>query len=166
MWNVPTQLSWSPKLGKRMSVFRASARFLVEARSESWEIAEPLKAQNLVKQVGQIKLTVRGVTKQNENSYSVKISIDQPQGPNPQESPLSDYNTLQQSIRLVDTDGRAWQNAGGGGGGNWNHLEYEMTFYNGGGGVPAGEPTKVVWRVPTQLKEMTVPIEFKDLPIP
>jgi hypothetical protein len=36
----------------------------------------------------------------------------------------------------------------------------------GAGGRKAGPPVKFVWKVPVEMKTLTLPIEFADLPLP
>jgi hypothetical protein len=77
-----------------------------------------------------------------------------------------DSNTISKVIRLEDADGHIYQGGGGGGGGG-GKLEYNMSF-----SVPPdrqkefGPPAKLTWSIPTEMKEVTIPIEFKNLPIP
>ena len=47
-------------------------------------------------------------------------------------------------------------------------LEATLNYTRGRfGNVPApGEPVKIVWEVPTETRDVTVPFELQDLPLP
>lgn len=52
---------------------------------------------------------------------------------------------------------------------NGNEAKLSMMFYRRGrneGGDETGEPAKLVWEVTTDSKDITVPFEFSDIPMP
>ena len=169
LWQITTPLAWSPDTGKRIATFRATAKFMVETKTDHWEIADVLAVKDAVKEVGAVKYTIKSVTQNGPDQCSVKVLITQPAGRQPEQNPLTDFSTFQRAIQLLDASGRAWQSSGGGGGGSWERLEYDLSFYSsGGGGNPPkpGPPVKLRWSIPTEIKTIEVPITFEDLPIP
>ena len=82
------------------------------------------------------------------------------------------------AIRLTDAQGREWRRSGGSvnGGGNGTQMRYRFygTFVRGnrrggaanGAEAALGEPAKLIWEIPAEYREVTVPFEFNDLPIP
>jgi hypothetical protein len=168
LWQLSTPLAWSPDIGRKIATFRATARFMIETKTDHWEIADVLSAKDVVKEVGKVKYTIKSVTQNSPDQCNVKVLVTQPSG-QPEQNPLTDFSTFQRAISLLDGQGRAWQSSGGGGGGSWERLEYDLSFYTGGGGmnVPKpGAPVKLRWSIPTEIKTVDVPVEFQDLPIP
>jgi hypothetical protein len=168
MWQISTPLQWSPDIGRKIATFRASARFMIETKTDHWEIPDVLSAKDVVKEVGTVKYTVKSVTQSGANSCNVKVLITQPPGRGEQ-NPLTDFSTFQRAIQLLDAQGIPWQSSGGGGGGSWERLEYDLSFYASDGAINSpkpGPPVKLRWSIPTEIKTVDVPVEFQDLPIP
>jgi hypothetical protein len=70
-------------------------------------------------------------------------------------------------VTLLDAEGRALSNRGGGGGGSDEKMTYTYTFSRDmDTGGQTGPAVKVVVEVPTEVKEVEVPFEFKDIPLP
>jgi hypothetical protein len=55
---------------------------------------------------------------------------------------------------------------GGGGGGDSMEINLQFQKQNWNGGQSAGDPVKLVWEVPVETREVVVPFEFVDLPLP
>lgn len=166
-WYLNTPLKWDRKLGNRIATFRAEARFLVQTRAEVVEIEKPLEKRDVEKVIGRTRFTLREVKDAGGENLQARVVIESTDaGQNP-EGPLTDFNSLQQSLKLIDARGRTWGNAGGGGGGG-NRLEYTFHFWKNHAGEdrPAGEPVKLIWTLPLETREVVVPIEFKNLLIP
>ena len=69
-------------------------------------------------------------------------------------------------MRLVDAEGHAYTMGGITTGGNDQKMEYRYNFNRFGGEARIGQPAKLIWDIPIETKEVAVPIEFRDLPIP
>jgi len=168
IWTMGTPLQYQPNLGKKISVLRAKARFVVLEKSETWEIADVLNAKNQEKKIGaETKYTFKGLSKVGENQYQAQIVIVNTGKAVQGRNLHNDAGMVQRNLRLVDAQGRSFTNSGYGGGGGFAQLTYSYTFYaNDGRGQNPGEPVKLIWEIPLETKEIIVPIEFKDLPLP
>jgi hypothetical protein len=74
-------------------------------------------------------------------------------------------------LRLVDNQVRPLQQAGMGTNGGNQGFEINATFQNhlANTGPQPSEPSpplKLQWDIPTGIKEINVPFEFKDVPLP
>jgi hypothetical protein len=67
------------------------------------------------------------------------------------------------NIRLWDDNGSEIRRIGGGTGSNNNTYHFDARFLAPRSGR---RPAKLVLTVPTDLKEVWVPFDFKDLPLP
>ena len=75
------------------------------------------------------------------------------------------------SMALLDDEGHEFMLGGMmGSSGGADQIEAKMTFHRRGGAEDAAggvaEPTSLVWIVPTASREIGVPFEFSDLPLP
>ncbi len=74
-----------------------------------------------------------------------------------------------QFFKLVDGEGHALfrMNAAAG---SMTNEQMELTIHyqrqNWNGGAAAGEPVKLMWEIPVESKEIQVPFELLDLPLP
>jgi hypothetical protein len=77
------------------------------------------------------------------------------------------------TFQLLDAKGRpfTFQGRGGGGGGGGNPDEPQRTFSlrfhaDRGDGEKADAPASFVWELPLEAKEIEIPLELSDLPLP
>jgi hypothetical protein len=76
---------------------------------------------------------------------------------------FKDYERMQNIVKLIDTNGKEFQRSGGSyGGGRAPAFEFGVNF-NGRG---MSEPKELHVTLPTGVKEIRVPFEFNDLPLP
>jgi hypothetical protein len=163
MWNMSACLL--PRAESRsIATLKGSARFMLQARSESGEIADILSAKNVSKSAGGRRFLVKEVRKNNE-MFQVMMTIFRP-GWTAQEWNFQFPGTL---FKLVDGEGNALFRMHAAPGSMTNE-QMELTIHyqrqNWNGGVPAGEPVKLTWEIPVESKEIQVPFELLDLPLP
>ncbi len=169
MWDLNTQLKYVPNQGKLLKSFKAVASFVVAESQDTWEldVTKPLPATHAFPNG---KYTVRSFTKQGDQCV-IALDVDfstKTVGARSGNDPYTDYNSIQSMIKVVDQEGKAYQNQGGGGGGGMGHASYTFTYAPRGSqdaGAP-GAAAKIVWTIPTSIKNVEVPVEFNDLEIP
>ena len=171
-WDLNTSLKDVPAPGTKLKTLKAVASFVVASGLDVWEVDANAAGPSSHAIPGG-KYTVESLTKQGDQ-YALKIAVDfktkmfgrRP----PDEAIYTDYNSLQSMIKLVDADGKAYQMNGGGGGGGMGHSTYEFNFTaretGEEGAAKPGPATKLVWTIPKGTKNVDVPVEFNDLPIP
>ena len=178
-WELQAPLQLRPDIGKKLVEFKGVAKFSAQTKTERWELDNPLKIKDAQKKLQNdtITVTVKSVAAIPNNTgieVQVGITIKSKVGFNifgrggpEQQNPLTDYNVLQQIIKVVDAKGRQFQWGGGGGGGGGTSWDYSLNFQpRDANGQQTGEPAKVIWELPLEVKEIAVPVEFKDLPLP
>ncbi len=168
IWDLHASLQYPANVGTHITLLRATARFLVQGKADVWEIPDITKANHVERVMPMGRYVVQGVRKSGERNYELQIGIEHPPDVVAHGHPLTDFATLQRCIRLLDADGNAYDPAGGGGGGGAGRLQYTLNFY-----APAndpnrrvGEPAKLVWEIPIDVKEVDVPVVLRDLKIP
>ena len=162
-WDFTVPLKWTPQTGQRIASIKGAARFLIEANQERWEINNVLNAKEQTKTIGDATYTFQSLRK-NGGNVEVKVVMNHPGRANAPHA--MDYSMLQQSLTLVDQQGRRWAQSGGGGGGG-DRVEYSVSFWNQSNpNAPVGDPARLIWTIPTEFREVEVPIQFKDLPLP
>ncbi|MGE5611965.1 MAG: HEAT repeat domain-containing protein [Bacillota bacterium] len=166
--DVSATLKYQPDIGRRIASFKGSASFVTMSKSDTWQIPDVLNAKDVQHAMPLGKYTLHEVRQTQGGQYRATILIDLTAGPVPPQNPLVSLGTLQQCIRLVDANGRGYAMGGGGGGSiNAKRLSYLIHFHPNDVIAPKLDPpAKLIWDVPVELKEILVPIQFKDLPIP
>lgn len=168
-----------PDAGNKLVNLKGVARLSVQTKSASWDLGDPLKIAKEQQRVvnDRVTLTVRSVAPvaNNPKALEVKIRIAIKRKPrlnlfgrrDDDRDPLTSFDFLQGCLKIVDAKGRTFGRGGWSGTGHGNAWEYETTFSppDEEGGKPGG-PTKMIWDVPLEIKEIEVPVEFKDLPLP
>jgi hypothetical protein len=69
-------------------------------------------------------------------------------------------------IKLEDDKGHSYGAQGMGGGGGGGKVSYDVNFDIRRDQGPPPKLVKLIWSIPKAFKQIDVPVEFKDLPIP
>ena len=72
-------------------------------------------------------------------------------------------------MRVLDADGQALERRGFGSRVNGDEVEMTVRFgpsFRARDRRRSGDPANLVWQVPTASKDVEVPFEFRDLPMP
>lgn len=166
-------------VGNKLVELKGVARFLVRTKSERWDLGNPLKLDGEQKRVvnDTLTLTLKSVAAaaSDPKALEVKIGVAIKRGPNPNipglrdagRNPLTDFHFLADCLKIVDVKGRSFRAFNSRSTSNEDGEEFDFTFSpNDGEGHQLGEPARMIWDVPVEIKEVEVPVEFKDLPLP
>jgi hypothetical protein len=177
-WEVGATLHHPKGMGTRIARLRGATTLMVETRSAALDV--PLTgAQGQTRTLGALHVTVKsadakqvelGISRDGRDDaewYAVRMQLSAGQG------------------RLLDDRGQVVARAQGGGEADESpdnqRIDLKLRFArepDGDGGVeaPAGkrkgaasaasEPARLVWEIPVEARELVVPFEFRDLPIP
>ncbi|HEV8290645.1 MAG TPA: hypothetical protein VGP94_01920, partial [Tepidisphaeraceae bacterium] len=162
-WSMSASLMPQVNTGKQIARLRGSGRFIIQTRAEQAEIGEVQNARGVTKIVAGKRFTLKEVRKQG-NQYVAMVTLYRA-GWSPNEWNYMMYP--QQTFRMVDARGVPLMRLGNGtGGGGPDQMDIDIQFQrqNWNGTENAGEPVKLLWEVPVEMKEIGVPFEFTDLP--
>lgn len=157
-------LCYFPDGGKRIAILKGAIRCRVLEESARWEIENIVAVSGATKEVGGVIYTVQSVKTSGPRSCEMKVVVDVSGGIKAAADRRPDFNAIMRGMRLVDAAGRAYHTGGGGGGGSDKHAEYSFNFSTSD--QSAGLPAKLIWEIPTKIREVRVPFEFKDLALP
>jgi len=164
-WNMSASLMPQVNTGKEIAQLRGSGRFIIQTRAEQAEIGDIQNARAVTKVVAGRRFTLKEVRRQG-NQYVAMLTLYRA-GWTPNEWNYMMYP--QQTFRMVDARGVPLMRLGNGNsGGGVDQMDIDIQFQrqNWNGTENAGEPVKLLWEVPVETKEIAVPFEFRDLPLP
>jgi hypothetical protein len=156
MREVACLLLFPDNAGDRIAKLKGYCVVALAGPPKTEKIAKPLDQKNLdIKFEGAMVRLVE--VRKMGDEYYVRFAGDA-------NSPIfKDYERMQNIAKLIDTNGKEFQRSGGSyGGGRANTTEFGMNF-NGAG---MSEVKELQVTLPTGIKEMRVPFEFTDLPLP
>jgi hypothetical protein len=158
MRNVVCRLQFPPNAGERIAKLKGYVSVILAGPPQTVTVKDPLKAKNLDQKIDATVVRVMSIRKQGNNMYEAYFAGES-------SSPVfKDWETFSHLATMRDAKGKKFSNSGGGwGGGSRNTMEYSVYFQAEGG---AGEPTDLDITVPTQLRELRIPFDFTDLPLP
>jgi len=163
------RLAFSRDTGKRIARLKGSARFALCTKRETWEVADIRNAKDVVRIMSPGTYTIKGLENQADNpsAYILRIEIEQA-GATRSLTPLTIFGAFPNGPRLLDENGRAYQSGGGGGGtAGGGPLRYSFRFRDpANDSQKLGPPARLIWNIPVEMKELGVPLELTDLPIP
>lgn len=167
-WNLAVVLD-APAAGAKSIAKLAGVTYVrIQTGSERLEIDDVMRQRNVTRTVAGVPFTVKSLKKV-DIEYLLQISLRR------EKAREVEWQNLHGSIyngrmALYDAKGRlvaARANENGGDYGD-RRIESTLRFVREPGisDPEAGEPYKLVWLAPTQSKDLPVPFELKDLPIP
>ena len=167
MWNLYSQLKYPDKNpGTRIARYKGSADFVVQTKSQQIQIPDITGIKELTRVVADIPVIFHEM-KKNGEIWELRLSA------NPQTLGPGRWNQFNQSVQtnlqLLDNAGQVLDHRGMRSRGNGNGIEFTLLFAKSvrpSDARSSGDPTKLLWEVSTGSKEINVPFEFKDLPMP
>ena len=153
--------------GQKLAKFKGSIRVRVASQTEKLEIPDVLNGQSTEKTLGGYRIVVKD-GKRNGQQGQVVVEMYRQQGWMTRLSRMgagSDATWPRpDSIRFIGPNGQVFRNNGWGGGGGDSERKYSTSFSIGL--LEADEALKLVWEIPTEFKELDLPFDFTDLPLP
>jgi hypothetical protein len=160
--SVVQKLTLPDKRGTKIAKFTGLLRCQVQTAAEQVEFEDILNIKDLSKELRGVRLTVKQVQEQGDGTYQARLVIDRAGMDAEQYGDLVNNLLL---IRLLDAEGQAF----------WppfhqslqrqERIEFQLKFSREQK-EPAGAPAKLIWEIPTELKEVQIPFEFTDIPLP
>ena len=158
-------LYYPTNAGRKLAKMEGTIRFPAVLKEETWEISDVLNAKPETKDLGGRIITFQSVRKPQNGSSSSYYEVRVVEGASPESdapglrrTPSTPYQ-ITQSMTLLATDGTQFSQQGTSSPGN----EIRITFYSPNRDVV---PSKLVWKVPTDIREFVAPFTVTDLPIP
>ncbi len=165
-FSLTSALTYPKNPGKRIASFKGEVILWALKRSETWEVADFRKARNVSKSVGGVRFTIAKATPGAE-SLKVEVSATR-DGASDERWNLFKTLSLAHTLRACDAKGRALYLMGAGGPRDERRVAQTCQFSpnDPNAGVNVGEPVKLIWELPLEIEPMSIPFEFKNLPIP
>lgn len=164
VWYTHCQLQPPAEAGQRIAL-RGSLRFVVQTRVETGRVENPLAAKNVETIVAGRRFVLKEMVRKGE-MYTAKISA---QRSNANVNEFSGQGAPVQ-FRLLDAQGTPMSRSGTPRmiSGTPELAEIEVQFQQPAAqdGQPTADPACLVWDIPIDSREVEVPFEFKDLPMP
>ena len=168
-WPLAARLEYPAEgAGKRIARLTGSAACSVIVRTETIEVPDVLNAANITQQAGGTSLTVRNCRKLGEQ-YEVLLTVSGDAvaaGPQVfmQRGPRASNQGM---IRLVDGTDRELVQQGMPRISSMNNGRMDLTLkFAAQAPLMVASPLKLTWQVPAEVREVDVPFEFIDLPLP
>ena len=165
-WNLYAPLSYPKDAGTRIARLRASATFTIQTKSHLIEVADLPHVNEKIEAVGQTRVTVRKFAKEAGNMYRLTVVIARGDAGGDWESI---QNSVHTRLKVVDAEGQALDSRGWGTSTRNDEMEITLNFAPSRRPEDArqsGDPVKMVWDIPMESRELTIPFEFTDLPLP
>ncbi|HWE03593.1 MAG TPA: hypothetical protein VG326_14405 [Tepidisphaeraceae bacterium] len=167
IWNLYSQLKFPDKKpGTRIARFKGSADFVVQTKSQQIQIPDIVGIKEVTRVVADIPVVFHEM-KKNGEIWELRLSA------NPQALGPGRWNQFNQSVQsnlqVVDNAGQILDHRGMRSRGTGNGIEFTLLFAKSmrpSDARSSGDPAKVLWEISTGSKEINVPFEFKDLPMP
>lgn len=174
MWSLYARLHYPSDPGTKIARFRGSVQFIVQVRSQKISIANLPAASEHTEVVRGTRITIHDFKKGDGDQYTLKLSIKQPGGVAvlPAGADQFTWEELQSSIQthlqVQDARGQSLDHRGWSSSTRNDAMEITLTFAASQSteGKPTGDPVKLSWEIPVETRELIVPIEFDNLPMP
>ena len=175
VWTLYARLQYpeAKAAGSRIRKLRGSTAFTVQTKSQRIEVGDLFNMKDNAQVVGGTRVVFKDFKKQGEGSglWHLRLTIARGNAAAPGDVADALQSTVYTRLKVLDAKGRPLDHRGYSSTGR--NEETEMTLHFGQGHAfadgqdqPSGDPVKLVWEVPTETRDVTVPFEFTDLPLP
>jgi hypothetical protein len=168
-WQFSSRLDHPQRMGKRLVKLRGTVNVLLQRRVATMEIPSILSSVKMSRVAGGLRLTLNDAKKVGSERYDLSITIARDGSGVP-----VDWDRVQQSIndlKLIDANGRSLARSDVASNHGNETIDLSVSFTRSDllnlrkDDAPA-DPVKLVWPVATETKQLSVPFEFKDVPLP
>lgn len=165
--NLNTPLSYPKDAGEKIARLKGKVKMEILTKSETLEVADIMTAKDVTKTIAGRKIVIKEVKHTNDRYYQVHVVFYRE---NMEQQAFYDM-VNNPAVRLQDDAGREYTyNGYNSTNSSGDAYEVKMMFYRRGpnrpGEVEAGEPSVLMWEIPTGTQEVAIPFEFTDLPLP
>jgi hypothetical protein len=147
--------------GKRIARFKGSTTFVVQTKMHDFQIENLADLHELSTNVNGMTVTFHEL-KINNDQCELHVGVPQSSMSNPQWANLT--NQIQTRLRLLDAQGNEFAHRGMGTNIDGRSVEFTIQF-GSNNGDRAHKPARLVWEIPIESREITVPIRFTDIPL-
>lgn len=166
-WNFHTELAYPTNPGTKITSLKGEAHFIVQSRTASVTFTD-LKAVGQEQNLEGMQVILENFKGNSKGHLSTSLIF------RPKRMPTPNFRKLFESprnvqIQLCDDQDRVLATSNGpSGGGSDSERKYEYGFsiQNDNPKIDTPTPTKLKISLPTKQKEIILPFEFKDIPIP
>lgn len=150
--------------GTRLVKFKGSTTFVIQTRMEKLELANVLSLHETTRTINGVAITFKELRKEGD-VYRLHVRVGQSTFGGVEWQQLAEG--LQTRMQLQDADGRPLDHRGMSSSGTNDALEMTLDFARSPrpDGKTQGEPSRLIWEIPIETREVNVPIEFHDLPL-
>jgi HEAT repeats len=165
-WELGTTLRY-PLENRGERIVRFKARASMEVMTQSATLDLPLReARNASKTVGGVRMFVKGF---DSPGNRCDIVVNRDGRTDPEWYRLRGLFNVGEA-RLLDSQGRTIARTAPGidaeENGESDQLDVHLRFERGGGEKASSEAVRLVWEFPVETRQVVVPFEFRDLPMP
>lgn len=149
---------------KRLAVIAGSVTVPVNLRYASVE--HDKLNETVTHRVGDVRITIEPIKKVNDRMYQIKLTAYR-DGATDEAWSLFNHQIFS-SVRIEDADRQPLDRGGwGSAGGDGIKIEGTLNYTRSQrGDKDTGEPVRLIWRIPVETREIEVPFELRDLPLP
>ncbi|MEI8195048.1 MAG: hypothetical protein WCI73_03980 [Phycisphaerae bacterium] len=168
-FSVPLRYPEAP--GATLKSLKGELHAIVQTRTAAVDFAD-LSAKNVGKKLEGMEVTFESFTTTNPTSFAVKVKLRPGTMAKAMWQSIYQNNRQLLTVNLLDAQDKPVGENGGANGGGWDkEVSYQYNFNvqdeSGGRNKPSfGPPAKLRLEIATRQKDVTIPFEFKDLPIP
>jgi hypothetical protein len=164
---LTARLHCPPDVGKRIAIIKGGIDVSIQTRAARLEVPDIRNARSVTRAAGGVRFTVHQLTKNGDN-WQLAVTVQPEEAAGQQQWERIQQIVSMADMKLLDDRGeplhRGSQSTTGGAG--QMEMTVEFTSRGWGRNRQPGEPSVLVWTVPTATKDIVVPFEFRDLPIP
>jgi hypothetical protein len=152
--------------GSRIARLRMTLQVSLVGKTQAMEVPNVMNAGKVKRMIGGYDFELRDVNRIVEGRYAFTIEVSRG------EHSSAEFTAFRQTLaraqpHLLDANGRPLQFSGGSGQSSpdkWTQTN--QVLRDGVGAAKAGEPAKFSWEIPIEMRTLSFPVEFKDLPLP
>lgn len=162
--NLVAPLHYPKNIGARMTHFKGSTTFVIQVESQTLDMRDLANFRPVTRTIFDMPVAFQQF-KRNGDAWQLHLHIDQPNYASADWQQFMDG--VQNRLQILDAQGTPFDHRGMSTGSSNGTMDMTLDYARSTTptGQLCGEPARLLWEVPTKTRQITVPIEFKDLPL-
>lgn len=162
--NLFAPLHYPKNIGKRMTRFRGTTAFVIQVESQTLDMRDLAGFRPVTRIIYNMPVEFQEF-KRNGDAWQLRLHINQPNYGSADWQQLMEG--VQNRLQILDSQGTPLDRRGMSTGSSNGTIDMTLDFArsNGPNGQLCGDPARLLWEVPTKTRQLTVPIEFDNLPL-
>lgn len=161
---LPMPFQRPPDEVSRIGRLKGTLNVVIQTATDTWEVRDPASMSATTRLVDSVPVTLESFFPARAGGEGYELQAALPTGYNSRGTQDEITELIRKRMKVLDENGRALNPPVVDSRGTNDGAEITADFTLPKGGRP-GSPSRIVWEIPVETRQLVVPFDFKNIPI-